>query len=98
LEIHRKIFSNLFLFFMTDVFSSSKRIIAGVVFLLALGSVIAAGYAVTQENYTIYIDDGPPQTVTGNFSTVAEVLAAAGIETRSEDLIVPALAETADQS
>lgn len=75
--------------------NNGKRIIVGVVFLLALSGVIAAGYAVTQQNYTIYIDDGPPQTVTGNFSSVAEVLAAAGIETRAEDLVVPDLAETA---
>lgn len=75
--------------------NSGKRIIAGVVFLLALSGVIAAGYAVAQESYTIYVDNEPPQTVTGSFGTVAEVLAAAGIETRAEDLVVPALAETA---
>ncbi|MAT99038.1 MAG: hypothetical protein CL608_17980 [Anaerolineaceae bacterium] len=80
---------------MMTLLNNGKRIIAGVLFLLALGSVIAAGYAVAQEKYTIYIDDAPPQTVTGNFSTVAEVLAAAGIETRAEDLVVPDLAETA---
>ena len=80
---------------MGTYLSSSKRIIVGVVFLLALSGVIAAGYAVTQEKHTIYIDDGPPQMVTGNFSTVAEVLAAAGIETRAEDLVVPGLSETA---
>jgi resuscitation-promoting factor RpfB len=80
---------------MKTFLSRSKRIIVGVVFLVVLGGVIAAGYAVAQEKYTIYLDDGPPQMVTGNFSTVAEVLAAAGIETRAEDLVVPGLDETA---
>jgi uncharacterized protein YabE (DUF348 family)/3D (Asp-Asp-Asp) domain-containing protein len=80
---------------MKILLSSGKRIFAGVVFLLVLGGVIAAGYAVTQEKYTIYIDDDPPQMVTGNFGSVAEVLAAAGIETRAEDLVVPGLNETA---
>ena len=75
--------------------SSGKRIVAGVVFLLALGGIIAAGYAATQESYTIYVDDQPAQRITGNFGTVAEVLAAAGIETRPEDLVVPGLVETA---
>ena len=72
-----------------------KQIIAGVLFLLALGSVIAAGYAATQEKYTIYVDEAPPLTVTGRYATVAEVLAAAGLETRPEDLVVPDLADTA---
>ncbi|MBK8900456.1 MAG: DUF348 domain-containing protein [Anaerolineaceae bacterium] len=80
---------------MGKFLNSGKRIVAGVVFLLALGGVIAAGYAATQESYTIYVDDQPAQRVTGDFGTVAEVLAAAGIETRAEDLVVPGLAETA---
>ena len=80
---------------MENLLSSSKRIIAGVVILLALTGVIAAGIAATQETYSIYIDAQPPQAVTGNFGSVAEVLSAAGIETRAEDLVVPALSETA---
>lgn len=80
---------------MGKFLNSGKRVVAGVVFLLALGGVIAAGYAATQESYTIYVDDQPAQRITGNFGTVAEVLAAAGIETRAEDLVVPGLAETA---
>ncbi|MCA9946282.1 MAG: DUF348 domain-containing protein [Anaerolineales bacterium] len=80
---------------MMNSLNGGKRIIAGVVILLALLGVIAAGYAATQETYSVYIDEQPPLAVTGNFSTVAEVLAAAGIETRSEDLVVPGLAETA---
>ena len=75
--------------------SKGKKIIAGVLFLLALGSVIAAGYAATQENYTIYVDEAPPLTVTGRYATVGEVLTAAGLETRPEDLVVPDLADTA---
>ncbi len=80
---------------MGTFLGSGKRIVAGMVFLLALGGVIAAGYAATQESYTIYVDDQPAQRVTGNFGTVAEVLTAAGIETRAEDLVVPGLIETA---
>ncbi|MCP4417826.1 MAG: DUF348 domain-containing protein [Chloroflexi bacterium] len=77
---------------------SGKRIFVGLLFLLGITGVIAAGFAVTQEQYTIYIDESPPQTITGSFDTVAEVLAAAGIETRAEDLVVPGLAETAVSS
>jgi uncharacterized protein YabE (DUF348 family)/3D (Asp-Asp-Asp) domain-containing protein len=80
---------------MGTLLTGGKRILAGVIFLLALGGVVAAGYAATQENYTIYVDDLPPQTVTGRFATVAEVLAAAGLQTRPEDLVVPDLADTA---
>ena len=68
---------------------------AGIIFLLVLSGLIAAGYAAAQESYTLYLDDHLPQTVSGNFGTVAEVLAAAGIETRPEDLVVPGLTDTA---
>ena len=80
---------------MATMLNSGKRIIIGVIVMLALTGVIAAGYAATQESYTIYVDAQPPQTVVGSFGSVADVLAAAGIETRPEDLVVPGLAETA---
>ncbi len=80
---------------MGTLLSSGKKIIAGIVFLLVLSGLIAAGYAATQESYTLYVDDEPLQTVSGNFGTVAEVLAAAGHETRPEDLVVPGLTDTA---
>ncbi len=80
---------------MATMLNSGKRIIIGVIIVLALTGVIAAGYAATQESYTIYVDAQPPQTVVGSFGSVADVLAAAGIETRPEDLVVPGLAETA---
>lgn len=80
---------------MATMLNSGKRIIMGVIVVLALTGVIAAGYAATQESYTIYVDAQPPQTVVGSFGSVADVLAAAGIETRPEDLVVPGLAETA---
>ena len=80
---------------MATLLSGGRRIIVGGVFVLVLTGLIAAGYAVAQNSYTIYIDEEPPQTVSGSFATVAEVLAAAGIETRPEDLVVPGLAETA---
>lgn len=80
---------------MATMLNSGKRIIMGVIVMLALTGVIAAGYAATQESYTIYVDAQPPQTVVGSFGSVADVLAAAGIETRPEDLVVPGLAETA---
>lgn len=67
----------------------------GVGIILALAGVIAAGYAAAQETYTVYVDEAAPQRVSGRFTTVGEVLAAAGIQTRPEDLVVPGLAETA---
>ncbi|WP_420630670.1 ubiquitin-like domain-containing protein [Candidatus Leptofilum sp.] len=83
-------------FFMMGAFlTGGKRLLVGLVILLALGGVIAAGYAATQETYTIYIDDQPPQTVTGRHATVSEVLAAVGLEIRPEDLVLPSLEETA---
>lgn len=82
-------------FWMGTFLVGSKRILAGVVFLLVLGGVVAAGYAATQADYTIYVDDQAPITVTGRFATVGDVLTAAGLETRSEDLVVPALGNTA---
>ncbi|MFZ1395433.1 MAG: ubiquitin-like domain-containing protein [Candidatus Promineifilaceae bacterium] len=75
--------------------NSGKKIVAVIVFLLALGGVVAAGYAATQETYTVYVDELPPHTVTGRYATVAEVLAAANLETRPEDLVVPDVADTA---
>lgn len=86
---------------MATFFGNGKRFFVGLLVLLVLlglTGVIAAGYAVTQERYTIYIDETDPQTIIGNFDTVAEVLTAAGIETRAEDLVVPSLAETAVSS
>ncbi|MCA9898693.1 MAG: DUF348 domain-containing protein [Ardenticatenaceae bacterium] len=80
---------------MGKLFSGGKKFLAGFIFLLALGGVIAAGYAATQESYTIYVDALPPQTVTGRYATVGEVLVAAGLETRPEDLVVPDLMDTA---
>ncbi|VAW34027.1 hypothetical protein MNBD_CHLOROFLEXI01-2784 [hydrothermal vent metagenome] len=83
---------------MKILLGSGKRIIIGLLFVLGLTGVVAAGYTAAQERYTIYIDDAPPQTVTGSFGTVADLLAAAGIQTRAEDLVVPELGETAVSS
>ena len=80
---------------MAKFLGSGKRFFIGLVVVLALTGVIAAGYAATQESYTIYIDDQPPMTVNGRFQTVAEVLEAANIVPHPKDLIVPDLAETA---
>ncbi len=57
--------------------------------ILGLGSFAAAGWLLTRPSYTIF-DGRTPITIPGQFSTVQEVLAAANIETRPEDVIVPA--------
>ncbi|WP_420643389.1 ubiquitin-like domain-containing protein [Candidatus Leptofilum sp.] len=67
----------------------------GLIFLLALSGVIAAGYAAAQESFTIYIDDEQPLTVTGRYATVGEIVAAANLEIRPEDLVLPELDDTA---
>ena len=56
---------------------------------LGIGSLIAAGWLLTRPSYTIF-DGRTLITIPGQFSTVQEVLAAANIETRPEDVIAPA--------
>lgn len=53
-----------------------------------LASIVAAGYLAAQVQYSLYID-GELQTVDGNFETVADVIAAAGVQLRPEDLVEP---------
>lgn len=60
--------------------------------LLLLG-LFAAGCGM-QDAYTIY-DGETPVVVSGNLATVADVIAAANISLRPEDVVVPGLGETA---
>lgn len=58
-------------------------------FILGIGSLAAAAWLLTRPSYTIF-DGRTPITIPGQFSTVQEVLAAANIDTRPEDVIAPA--------
>ncbi len=62
-----------------------------VILLLALGvgSLTAAGWLLTRPSYTIF-DGRTPIAISGQFNTVQEVLAAANIDARPEDVIAPA--------
>ena len=68
-----------------------------VVLLLLIGtiSISAAVYLSAQKPYTVF-DDDAPITVSGRFQTVADVINAAAVSLRAEDLIIPDLQETAD--
>jgi uncharacterized protein YabE (DUF348 family)/3D (Asp-Asp-Asp) domain-containing protein len=68
-----------------------------ILLLLIIGaiSIGAAGYLSTQKPYTVY-DDHIPVAVSGHFQTVADVVDAAAISLRPEDLIMPDLQEPAD--
>jgi uncharacterized protein YabE (DUF348 family) len=65
--------------------------------LLIIGaiSIGVAGYLSTQKPYTVY-DGSIPVSVSGHFQTVADVVNAAAISLRPEDLIIPDLQEPAD--
>ena len=75
---------------MPDFRKSSLTFLLIPLGLVAFVGVVAAGYMVTQEQYTVY-DEDQAQIVRGNFETVSEVLEAAGIELRSHDRVQPAL-------
>ncbi|MCA9959335.1 MAG: DUF348 domain-containing protein [Anaerolineales bacterium] len=62
--------------------------------LLGAGSLIAAGYLVTQDQYVIY-DGDTAVSVSGSFATVQEVLDAAALQIRPADLVVPPLTDPA---
>ncbi|RMD55143.1 MAG: DUF348 domain-containing protein, partial [Candidatus Thermofonsia bacterium] len=65
---------------------------------LGLFSLLAAGFlAASQDAYTVY-DGDSALTVRGNYDTVADVLAAAGVSVRPEDVVVPPLASPADRN
>ena len=56
--------------------------------LLALGGILVTAWALSQTTYTVYVD-GQMVRVEGEYETVAELLAAANIPTRPEDIIEP---------
>ncbi|HZD10921.1 MAG TPA: ubiquitin-like domain-containing protein [Candidatus Binatia bacterium] len=55
-----------------------------------IATVAAAGYLAAQDQYTIYLE-GTAYRVDGNFETVGDVVAAAGLELRPEDRVQPPL-------
>ena len=72
--------------------NSTTRTILFALGLLSLLGVAAASYLATHEQYAIYVD-GEPTMVTGRFETVAEALAAAGVEVGPHDNVRPAPSE-----
>lgn len=75
--------------------STRKQIIAILLTLLALVSLAAAGYLATEPSFTIYEGEAPI-VISGRYETVGDVLAAAGLAVRDEDIVEPAVGETAD--
>ncbi|HSM57396.1 MAG TPA: ubiquitin-like domain-containing protein, partial [Candidatus Sulfomarinibacteraceae bacterium] len=74
---------------------SLKRIILLILGAVGLIGIMAAGYLVVQEEYTIY-DGEETETVRGTYETVADVLDAAGVQIRAEDTVRPPLSAAAD--
>jgi len=71
-----------------------KRISAILLILLALASLAGVGYLATEPTFTIY-EGGEPVMVSGRYATVGDVLAAAGVSLRDEDIVQPGVTETA---
>lgn len=68
-----------------------------ILLLLIIGtfSIGAALYLSAEKSYTVY-DENVPLHVSGRFQTVADVIDAAAITLRPEDLVTPELQETAN--
>ncbi len=81
-------------------FLSMSKLRTQIIIVASLGlfSLLAAGFlAASQDAYTVY-DGDSALTVRGNYDTVADVLAAAGVSVRPEDVVVPPLASPADRN
>jgi uncharacterized protein YabE (DUF348 family) len=76
--------------------NNPKRLLFSLLIFLA-PALLAVSYLMAQGDYVIY-DDEERVTVAGQYETVAEVIAAAGITLRPEDTITPALTSPAETS
>ncbi|MCB8923400.1 MAG: DUF348 domain-containing protein [Ardenticatenaceae bacterium] len=74
---------------------STVRIMLVCLLLLAAGSLAMAGFLAAQGQYTVY-DGETAVTISGSYPTVQDVIAAAGLELRPEDVVIPALDTPAD--
>ena len=79
---------------MQNRITSHKRIIAILLAVVALASLAGVGYLATEPSFTIY-DEDEPVMVSGRYTTVGDVLAAAEISVRDADIVQPGLGETA---
>lgn len=68
---------------------TTRRLLLGLLLLLA-GSLAVAGLLLAQGQYTVY-DGETAVTVSGSYETVQDVIAAAGLALRPEDVINPPL-------
>jgi len=78
----------------------STRILIAVLLFVGLGSLVVAGFIIAQEEYAIYDGSGSeaPIMVAGNFQTIGDVLDAADVTVRPEDIVQPALSAPAAPS
>ncbi|HRQ40768.1 MAG TPA: ubiquitin-like domain-containing protein [Chloroflexota bacterium] len=94
LEIARatkSLISNLF-FFMRTRFRPST-ILVFLFLLLGITSLAAAGYLLAQEEYVVMDGDQQIARISGRYRTVADVLVAARVTLRPEDVVRPSPAE-----
>ncbi len=81
---------------MVNTPTTFKRLLVIILALTGTVSLVAAGFlTAAPQTYTIY-DGEKIVPVMGNFQTVGELLAEAEIQLRVEDLVAPAINETAD--
>jgi uncharacterized protein YabE (DUF348 family) len=77
------------------LYMSNPRRLLLLLFILLAPPLATIGYLVAEEDYVIY--DGETRlTIAGQYETVAEVIAAAGITLRPEDMITPTLINAAE--
>jgi uncharacterized protein YabE (DUF348 family) len=84
----------LFLITQGMLENGRKRIIAILLAVVALASLAGVGYLATEPSFTIY-DGDEPVMVSGRYTTVGDVLAAAEISVRDADMVQPGVGETA---
>ncbi len=75
---------------MNSSLGKSKKILVLLSGLILIGAVALGIYAFTQTQYVVYADD-EVHLVNGDYERVAEVLQAAGVEVRAEDIVSPDL-------
>lgn len=80
---------------MTKLPKPATRTLLFALLLLAIGSLAMAGLLTAQGQYTVY-DGETAVTVSGSFATVQEVIAAAGLALRPEDVVIPSPDAPAD--
>jgi resuscitation-promoting factor RpfB len=79
------------------LFTDRKLWVAVFLAVAALISLVTAAYLAAEPSFTIY-DGNVPQVVSGRYETVGDLLQAASISLREQDIVTPGMSETAVSS